>query len=33
MKGEVSQGMILSRTRGKLQIVFAPEDANGSEIA
>lgn len=35
MKGEVSQGMILSAEHeGKLQVVFAPEDAaNGSEIA
>ncbi len=35
MKGQVSQGMILSAEHeGKLQVVFAPEDAaNGSEIA
>lgn len=35
MKGEISQGMILSAEYdGKLQVVFAPEDAeNGSEIA
>lgn len=35
MKGEISQGMILSAEHdGKLQVVLAPEDAaNGSEIA
>lgn len=35
MKGEVSQGLILSAEHeGKLQVVFAPDDAaNGSEIA
>ncbi|PMC80205.1 methionine--tRNA ligase [Aerococcus viridans] len=35
MKGEISQGMILSAEHdGKLQVVFAPENAeNGSEIA
>lgn len=34
MKGEISQGMILSAEHdGKLQLVFAPQDAvNGSEI-
>ncbi|RPA60782.1 methionine--tRNA ligase [Aerococcus agrisoli] len=35
MKGQISQGMILSAEKdGKLQVVFAPDDAvNGSEIA
>ncbi|MGO2696655.1 methionine--tRNA ligase [Bavariicoccus seileri] len=35
MRGQISQGMILSAEKdGKLQIVFAPNDAeNGSEIA